>query len=71
MKVSWKAIVVLLVTVFLLVFLFKKEGFQAGMPGIRCGVDLSTCSSGTQCMNGFCGKMDKPQLLANQLPVFP
>ena len=33
---------------------FHFEGFQAGMPGKRCGVDLPSCAEGTTCMNGFC-----------------
>lgn len=71
MKVSWKlvGIVVLVGLIFLLSSRF--EGFQAGLPGIRCGVDLHSCSSGTQCLNGFCGNTNKPPLQANQLPVFP
>jgi hypothetical protein len=47
------------------------EGFTAGMPGIRCGVDLPTCNPGLQCFNGFCSSPVKPSLLANQLPVYP
>jgi hypothetical protein len=48
-----------------------REGFRAGMPGIRCGVDLPTCSLGLQCMNGFCEKALAPALLKNELPVYP
>lgn len=48
-----------------------REGFRAGMPGIRCGVDLPTCSVGLQCMNGFCEKALPPALLKNELPVYP
>jgi hypothetical protein len=48
-----------------------KEGFKAGMPGIRCGVDLPTCSFGFQCMNGFCESPSVPSLPKNELPVYP
>uniref|UniRef100_A0A6C0ANW8 Uncharacterized protein n=1 Tax=viral metagenome TaxID=1070528 RepID=A0A6C0ANW8_9ZZZZ len=48
-----------------------KEGFEAGMSGVRCGIDLPTCNVGLQCMNGFCGSPMKPYLMANQLPVYP
>ena len=47
------------------------EGFQAGMPGIRCGVDLPGCSNTKECLNGFCSSTNKPALLANELPVYP
>ena len=47
------------------------EGFQAGTPGVRCGVDLPTCNFGLQCVNGFCGSPSAPPLLKNQLPVYP
>lgn len=49
------------------------EGFvnSPGTPGIRCGVDLPTCSTGTQCMNGFCVNYSRPRLTPNELPVFP
>ena len=47
------------------------EGFKAGEAGVRCGVDLPSCASSTQCLNGFCQRMDTPLLLANQLPVYP
>jgi hypothetical protein len=50
---------------------FVSEGFQAGMPGIRCGVDLPRCGRGTECMNGFCSSPDQPILIKNQLPVYP
>ena len=70
-KVSWKllGLVALVILIFLVVS--RYEGFQAGLPGIRCGVDLNTCSSGTQCLNGFCGNPTTPPLLKNQLPVYP
>jgi len=48
-----------------------REGFQAGMPGRRCGVDLPTCPPGTQCMNGFCETPKAPALPKNELPVYP
>jgi hypothetical protein len=50
---------------------FGKEGFKAGMPGIRCGVDLPTCATGTQCVNGFCENTSPPTLPRNVLPVYP
>jgi hypothetical protein len=54
-----------------IVLCYNSEGFQAGMPGIRCGVDLPGCSNTKQCLNGFCSSTNKPALLANQLPVYP
>ena len=48
-----------------------REGFKAGMPGIRCGVDLPTCNPGLQCMNGFCENPSMPALPRNELPVYP
>jgi len=56
---------------FILPAYYSSEGFQAGMPGVRCGVDLSTCKPGLQCINGFCSTSKKPSLLANELPVYP
>jgi hypothetical protein len=50
---------------------FLREGFAAGQPGIRCGVDMPSCVPGTFCMNGFCQRPDKPELPGNQLVVFP
>jgi hypothetical protein len=47
------------------------EGFTAGYPGVRCGVDLPMCITGTQCINGFCAKPDIPSLPPNELPVYP
>lgn len=47
------------------------EGFRAGTPGVRCGVDLPICNFGLQCVNGFCGSPSAPPLLKNQLPVYP
>jgi len=47
------------------------EGFKAGQPGVRCGVDLPACVPGTQCINGFCAKPETPPLPANELPVYP
>jgi hypothetical protein len=71
LKVSWKLLGLIALVVLFVVLYFRYEGFQAGLPAIRCGTDLHTCSSGTQCLNGFCGNTNKPALLANQLPVFP
>jgi hypothetical protein len=50
---------------------FLSEGFQAGMPGVRCGVDLPTCQNGLQCINGFCGAARQSNLPPNELPVYP
>jgi hypothetical protein len=50
---------------------YNSEGFQAGMPGIRCGVDLPGCSNTKQCLNGFCSSTAKPALLPNELQVYP
>ena len=50
---------------------FMREGFRAGEPGVRCGVDLPGCSAGKWCINGFCEKPDKPNLPPNELPVYP
>ena len=50
---------------------FLREGFSAGEPGIRCGVDMATCTPGTVCMNGFCQRPAKPELPDNELPVYP
>lgn len=47
------------------------EGFRAGQPGTRCGVDLPICSFGTQCINGFCSKPEFPPVIATTLPVYP
>lgn len=49
------------------------EGFVniPGTAGVRCGVDLPTCASGTQCMNGFCVNYKRPTLTPNELPVYP
>ena len=49
----------------------EKEGFKAGQPGIRCGVDLPSCARNTFCINGFCGLVDIPPLPENELPVYP
>jgi hypothetical protein len=64
-------LLVLLVGFFLIVMPSLREGFEAGMPGVRCGVDLPTCQSGLQCINGFCSSSRKPSLPANELPVYP
>jgi hypothetical protein len=50
---------------------FQFEGFQAGMPGKRCGVDMPSCREGTTCMNGFCQSPAVPTLPANTLSVYP
>ena len=50
---------------------YHMEGFQAGQPGIRCGVDLPGCPNGLECMNGICSSSIPPALLANQLQVYP
>ena len=50
---------------------FMKEGFAAGEPGIRCGVDMPNCIPGKICMNGFCQRPAKPSLPDNELPIFP
>lgn len=72
-KISWKVFIILVILFgFILLGLHGiKEGFQAGQPGIRCGVDLPTCNPGKQCMNGFCETAVAPALQKNQLPVFP
>jgi hypothetical protein len=64
-------LLVLLIGFFLIVVPSLKEGFQAGMPGVRCGVDLPTCDLGLQCINGFCNTAKQPELLPNELPVYP
>ena len=51
--------------------MYVAEGFRAGEPGIRCGVDLPPCAPGSQCMNGFCGNPAAPALPRNELPVYP
>jgi hypothetical protein len=66
------AFIIFLIIGFLLFFPTSGfEGFQAGMPGVRCGIDLPACSFGLQCMNGFCGSPSTPPLLKNELPVYP
>lgn len=67
-------LVVCIVGFGFLIFVFtemSREGFQAGMPGVRCGIDLPTCAFGLKCINGFCKKPSQPTLLPNQLPVYP
>ena len=61
----------LAIAVLLITPLFLNEGFHAGMPAKRCGVDLPTCDPGLQCMNGFCESPVQPGLLPNELPVYP
>ena len=73
MKITWKVGLLFIlgaVCIYLGLSGFR-EGFQAGLPGIRCGVDLPKCSTGFQCMNGFCVRPVLPALQRNQLPVFP
>jgi hypothetical protein len=72
-KVSHYALIILVIGIGLVLLGFSgyREGFKAGMPGIRCGVDLPTCSLGFQCMNGFCEKPSVPALGKNELPVYP
>ena len=51
---------------------FFKEGFKAGEPGIRCGVDLPPCGGGKMCMNGFCQRSGPDsEVMPNELPVYP
>jgi len=71
MKLNWKLILLMVVILVFVGFIGMKEGFQAGIPGVRCGVDLPSCSSDSQCMNGFCGNPSAPLLPKNQLPVYP
>lgn len=71
---SWILLVVCILVlglVLLGVTEISREGFQSGMSGVRCGVDLPTCTFGLQCMNGFCEKTSKPTLPSNQLSVYP
>jgi hypothetical protein len=72
-KISWKVAILLLIGIgFILIGVSGlREGFRAGMPGISCGVDHPGCTSGLQCMNGFCESSKSPSLLKNQLPVYP
>jgi len=72
-KLSWKTAIILIIGIGLVLLGFSgfKEGFKAGMPGIRCGVDLPTCNPGLQCMNGFCESPSAPPLPRNELPVYP
>ena len=73
-KLSWQLaymIVIGIGCILLGLSRYNMEGFKAGMPGIRCGVDLPTCQHGLQCINGFCASSQKPNLLANQIPTYP
>jgi len=72
-KLSWKIAALLVIGLGLVLLGLSKfrEGFKAGMPGIRCGVDLPTCNPGLQCMNGFCETPSVPSLPRNELPVYP
>jgi len=73
MNISWKLAILLVIGigVVLLGVSGFQEGFQTGLPGRRCGLDLPTCPPGLQCMNGFCETPSMPALLKNQLPVYP
>ena len=72
-KLTWKVALILAIGIGLVLVGMSgfREGFKAGMPGIRCGVDLPTCSVGLQCLNGFCEKPSAPALPKNELPVYP
>ena len=72
-KLSWKVAIVFIIGLGLVLVGMSgfREGFKAGMPGIRCGVDLPTCAQGLQCMNGFCEHPGVPVLPKNELPVYP
>ena len=72
-KMSWKVAIILVIGLGLLLVGMSgfREGFKAGMPGFRCGVDLPTCPTGLQCMNGFCESPRAPELGRNELPVYP
>jgi hypothetical protein len=53
---------------------FQIDGFAvlpAGVPSIRCGVDLPACPPGSYCFNGQCASQDPPGLPCNELPVLP
>jgi hypothetical protein len=67
------ALIVLFFGYFLIIapWINSSEGFQAGMPGVRCGVDLPTCQHGLQCINGFCDTPRQSALPPNELPVYP
>jgi hypothetical protein len=72
-KITWKVAIILVIGIGLVLVGMSgfREGFKAGMPGIRCGVDLPTCSTGLQCMNSFCENPSVPALPKNELPVYP
>lgn len=72
-KLSWKIAILLVIGTGLVLLGMSgfREGFNAGMPGIRCGVDLPTCHPGLRCMNGFCESPSVPSLPKNELPVYP
>jgi hypothetical protein len=50
---------------------FFREGFTAGQPGVRCGVDLPGCPGGKSCLNGFCQRVETPAVMPNELPIYP
>jgi len=66
-------LIILFIGFFLIVapWINSSEGFKAGMPGVRCGVDLPICQPGLECYNGFCGPTRQPILPSNELPVYP
>jgi len=73
-NISWKLACIFILGLGLILLGLSKytmEGFQAGMPGIRCGIDLPLCQPTLQCMNGFCASSQQPALLANQIPTYP
>ena len=72
-KITWKVAIILVIGIGLVLVGMSgfREGFKAGMPGIRCGVDFPTCSTGLQCMNSFCENPSVPALPKNELPVYP
>lgn len=73
LKITWKVAILLVIGIALVLIGISgfREGFKAGMPGIRCGVDLPTCPHGLQCMNAFCEKPVVPVLPKNELHVYP
>jgi hypothetical protein len=70
-KMMFFTFVIGLVAIVFLHAKIMREGFKAGEAGVRCGVDLPTCSVGSQCLNGFCQRIVQPVLPANELPVYP
>lgn len=67
-------LVVGIVAIVLALSGFRVDGFAvlpAGVPSVRCGVDLPPCPSGSFCFNGQCATQDAPGLPRNELPVLP